>query len=233
MKNLSKVFRDYGFDLSDKQVEQFNTYYDFLISENKKYNLTAITDYDEVLLKHFIDSVLVCKYFDFTGVESVCDIGSGGGFPLVPIKILYPHLKIFLLDALNKRVKFLELLCDRLALGNCTCMHDRAENFGHGDMRESFDITINRAVANTSVLSEYCLPLTKLGGYLLLLKGSDFEEELDEAKNAIDILGGDLVDIFRDIELGDYNRNIIKIRKISPSPGKYPRKVGIPTKRPL
>ncbi len=233
MKSLSEVFTSYGFDLSDRQVEQFNTYYDFLISENKKYNLTAITDYDEVVLKHFIDSVLVCRYFDFTKVMTVCDIGSGGGFPLVPIKILYPHLEIFLLDALNKRVKFLDMLCTRLGFDDFSCIHDRAENFARSDMREGFDISINRAVAGTSVLAEYCLPLTKIGGSLLLLKGSDYLSEMEEAKNAIAILGGEVVNIFDDIELDSYKRSIIEIKKVASSPEKYPRKAGIPTKRPL
>ncbi len=231
--DIKDLFSKYGFNLSDKEVKQFNDYYDFLVSENKKYNLTSITAYNDVLVKHFLDSVIVTKYFDFSKVKTVCDIGTGAGFPLVPIKILFPHLDIYLVDSLNKRINFLNELCTKLELENFTLVHDRAENFGHSEYREMFDLSINRAVANLSVLCEYCLPVTKEGGTMLVLKSNEIAEELDNSKKAVTILGGELINTTSDINIEGNLRSLIEIKKISTCPLKYPRKAGIPVKRPL
>ncbi len=230
---LVELFSKYGFDLSEKQVKQFDDYYEFLVSENKKYNLTSITEYEDVIVKHFLDSAIVSKYFDFTKVKTVCDIGTGGGFPLVPIKILYPHLSIYLVDSLNKRINFLNELIYKLDLKNCIAIHDRAEDFARTDFREYFDLSINRAVASLSVLSEYCLPITKIGGSMLVLKSNGVDDELEKAASAIEILGGMLNCLTKDINVEGNNRTIIEISKISSTPDKYPRKAGIPCKRPL
>ncbi len=233
MKSLSDIFSKHGFDLSSRQLEQFQIYYDFLIEENKKYNLTAITDYEDVVVKHFLDSVYVCKFIDFNSFKNVCDIGSGAGFPLLPIKILFPHLEVYLVDALSKRVKFLEMLSARLGLDEVFPVHARAEDYGRGDMREKFDLTINRAVASVSVLSEYCLPLTKVGGDLLILKSAEYKEDLKEANFALEVLEARLEEVFDDIFYEGNKRSIIHIKKIGKTPTKYPRRAGIPVKRPL
>ncbi len=230
---MKKLFKKYNILLDNKQVEQFENYYKLLIEENKKYNITSITDYEQVTIKHFLDSAVVINYFDFDKVNTVCDIGSGGGFPLVPIKILYPHLKIFLVDSLNKRVNFLKILSNSLKLQNCICIHDRAETFGHSDYREYFDVTINRAVSKVSVVSEYCLPITKIGGTMILLKSNEIDDELANGQNSIKLLGGKVKQVIKDINVENNKRSIVLVEKQLKTNKKFPRKAGKPSKSPL
>ncbi|MGY3816946.1 16S rRNA (guanine(527)-N(7))-methyltransferase RsmG [Gemella taiwanensis] len=222
-----------GIELSELQKEQYSKYYDLVVELNQKINLTAITEEDEFYTKHFFDSISLAFYKDYSNIESICDVGSGAGFPSIPLKILYPNLKVTIVDSLNKRIKFLNLVKDELGLSDCNFVHARAEEFGQNkDYRESFEIVTARAVARLNVLAELCLPLVKKGGYFLSLKAQKAEEETKEAINAIKLLGGKLEqDLEFDIE-GE-ERHILEIRKAKETPNKYPRKAGTPNKKPL
>ena len=204
--------------LSDQQYDQFEKYFDLLIEWNDKINLTAITDKKEVYYKHFIDSLSVSKVIDFNN-QSLLDVGSGAGFPSIPLKIIFPDLKITIVDALNKRIKFLELLCEALNI-DCYLIHSRIEDF---KFKNHFDVVTARAVANLRVLSEFCIPFVKPNGYFLSLKGPRYLEELEESKQAIDILGGSFEETFKYSVL-DSSRVILKIKKIKKTENKYPRK---------
>jgi 16S rRNA (guanine527-N7)-methyltransferase len=236
--DLSKFkngLNELGISLSDRQLEQFMEYYELLIEWNGFMNLTAITEFDEVCTKHFIDSLSLCKTFDLSGDITVIDIGTGAGFPGIPLKIAFPNLKVTLLDSLGKRVKFLNEVINRLELNNIEAIHGRAEDFAKsGMMRESFDLCVSRAVANLSTLSEYCLPYVKVGGYFIPYKSEKITEEMKSAVKAIDALGA-VVDGQDEFTLpnSDIYRNIFKIKKIKPTPKKYPRKAGLPSKEPL
>ena len=222
-----------GIELSELQKEQYSKYYYLVVEWNQKINLTAITEEDEFYTKHFFDSISLAFYKDYSNIESICDVGSGAGFPSIPLKILYPNLKVTIVDSLNKRIKFLNLVKDELGLSDCNFVHARAEEFGQNkDYRESFEIVTARAVARLNVLAELCLPLVKKGGYFLSLKAQKAEEETKEAINAIKLLGGKLEqDLEFDIE-GE-ERHILEIRKAKETPNKYPRKAGTPNKKPL
>ena len=222
-----------GIELSELQKEQYRKYYDLVVEWNQKINLTAITEEDEFYTKHFFDSISLAFYKDYSNIESICDVGSGAGFPSIPLKILYPNLKVTIVDSLNKRIKFLNLVKDELGLTDCNFVHARAEEFGQNkEYRESFEIVTARAVARLNVLAELCLPLVKKDGYFLSLKAQKAEEETKEAINAIKILGGKLEqDLEFDIE-GE-ERHILEIRKAKETPNKYPRKAGTPNKKPL
>ena len=222
-----------GIELSELQKEQYRKYYDLVVEWNQKINLTAITEEDEFYTKHFFDSISLAFYKDYSNIESICDVGSGAGFPSIPLKILYPNLKVTIVDSLNKRIKFLNLVKDELGLTNCNFVHARAEEFGQNkEYRESFEIVTARAVARLNVLAELCLPLVKKDGYFLSLKAQKAEEETKEAINAIKLLGGKLEqDLEFDIE-GE-ERHILEIRKAKETPNKYPRKAGTPNKKPL
>ena len=198
-----------------------------------KINLTAITEEDEFYTKHFFDSISLAFYKDYSNIESICDVGSGAGFPSIPLKILYPNLKVTIVDSLNKRIKFLNLVKDELGLTDCNFVHARAEEFGQNkEYRESFEIVTARAVARLNILAELCLPLVKKDGYFLSLKAQKAEEETNEAINAIKLLGGKLEkDLEFDIE-GE-ERHILEIRKAKETPNKYPRKAGTPNKKPF
>ena len=204
-----------------------------VVEWNQKINLTAITEEEEFYTKHFFDSISLAFFKDYSNIESICDVGSGAGFPSIPLKILYPNLKVTIVDSLNKRIKFLNLVKDELGLTDCNFVHARAEEFGQNkEYRESFEIVTARAVARLNVLSELCLPLVKKNGYFLSLKAQKAEEETKEATNAIKILGGKLEkDLNFDIE-GE-ERHILEIRKAKETPNKYPRKAGTPNKKPL
>lgn len=218
-----------------EKQEQFNKYYDLLIDWNNKINLTAITDKDEVWLKHFEDSVSIDQIIDMNSVESIIDIGTGAGFPGIPLKILYPHLKVTLLDSLNKRINFLNTVIDELELENVLTIHGRAEDFGHDEIyREKYDMCVSRAVANLNSLSELCIPFVKVGGRFVSYKSEKAEEEMHSAVNAISLLGGAESKCL-DVSLSDssYNRKVIIINKVSSTSMKYPRKAGIPVKKPL
>lgn len=222
-------------DLSDFQCNQFIKYYDMLIEKNKVMNLTSITDFNDVVVKHFIDSVSIVKAYDLEAIESIIDIGTGAGFPGIPLKIVYPHLSIVLLDSLNKRIKFLEDVINDLTLQRVKVIHGRAEDFSRDkNFRESFDLCVSRAVANLSTLSEYCLPYVKVGGSFVSYKSGKGYEEMKLAEKGISILGGKIknqVEFY--LPGSDMIRNIIVIEKIKKTSNFYPRKAGIPSKEPL
>lgn len=222
-----------GITLSEIQLKQFYNYMNLLIEWNKKINLTAITEPNEIILKHFVDSLTISKYI--SDGTRVVDVGTGAGFPGIPLKIYRQDIEITLLDSLQKRINFLDEVIRELNLEKIETVHSRVEDFGKDKKyREKFDIATSRAVANLATLSEYLLPLVKVGGKAISMKGSLIEEELELSKNAIKILGGKVekVDEF-DLPNSDISRNIILINKIKETPNKYPRKAGEPSKKPL
>lgn len=221
--------------LTDDQKSQFDLYYELLIEWNRVMNLTGITDYDEVNLKHFTDSLTISRIIDIAQINTLIDVGTGAGFPGIPIKIAFPHIKVYLLDSLNKRIKFLNEVIKKLGLKNIYAFHGRAEDFAKDrQYREKFDVCVSRAVANLSTLSEYCIPFVKTGGYFVSYKGGDSDEEVVRSENAITLLGGEIENTDRfflpDTDMG---RTLIKIRKRKSTPNRYPRKAGIPSKEPL
>lgn len=220
-------------EIDDNKIQKFYDYMNLLVEWNKKINLTAITEEKDIILKHFVDSLTVLKYIKED--KSIVDVGTGAGFPGIPLAIMNDSLKITLVDSLNKRINFLNEVCNKINLENIKAIHARAEEFGQdNNYRESYDVAISRAVANLTVLAEYLLPLVKVGGKIICMKGPDIEEELKQAKSAIDILGGkfERCDNFC-LPKSDISRNIIIINKIKETPKKYPRKAGTPAKTPL
>lgn len=224
-----------GIELTEHQTEQFLIYYEMLVEWNGFMNLTAITEYDDVMKKHFVDSVSLIKAYDVNKQASVIDVGTGAGFPGLALKIAYPNLKITLLDSLNKRIQFLNAVIEKLGLEGVETVHGRAEDFAKPDkLREKFDLCVSRAVANLSTLSEYCLPFVKEGGRFISYKSEKIAEEMEAAGKAINILGGK---IEKQVEFrlpdSDIYRNLFVIRKIKSTPKKYPRKAGLPAKEPI
>ncbi|MBL7573986.1 16S rRNA (guanine(527)-N(7))-methyltransferase RsmG [Staphylococcus saccharolyticus] len=231
---LSDKLSDHGIELTEKQKEQFQIYYQCLVEWKEKMNLTSITEEHDVYLKHFYDSIAPSFYFDCSGPIIICDVGAGAGFPSIPLKIVYPELKVTIVDSLNKRIQFLNHLAAELGLQNVSFVHDRAESFGKGIYRESYDIVTARAVARLTVLSELCLPLVKKGGQFIALKSSKGEEELQEAEFAISILGGSVKESYSfELPEGAGERQMIIIDKRRQTSKKYPRKPGTPNKSPL
>ena len=232
-KILCEKMQDINIILSEMQVEQFFKYMNLLLEWNEKINLTAITDENEIILKHFVDSLTICKYLE--NKNSLIDVGTGAGFPGIPVKIVRPDLKIVLLDSLNKRVKFLNDVIEKLDLKNIVALHGRAEEVARKpEYREQFDIATSRAVANLSVLLEYLVPFVKVGERCICMKGAEIEEELNSAGKAIMVLGVkvDKVDDF--LLLGsDMRRNLVILKKMKETSGKYPRKAGVPAKDPI
>ena len=229
-----------GIHLTNGQVEQFMQYYELLIEKNKVMNLTTITELDEVIRKHFIDSLALVKGLKIEGKKSLIDVGTGAGFPGIPLKIAFPEWKIVLLDSLNKRVKFLDEVIEALDLKQIETVHGRAEDIAKNvKYRETFDYSVSRAVANLSSLSEYCLPFVKKGGYFISYKSGNMEEELQQAKKAISILGGEEKEVVKFILPKNTNadeeieRTLVFILKKDRTPRKYPRKAGLPTKEPI
>ncbi|BAC15445.1 glucose-inhibited division protein B [Oceanobacillus iheyensis HTE831] len=229
------ALKEKGINLSEKQTEQFYIYFQELVEWNQKVNLTAITDQEEVYVKHFYDCVTAAFYHDFNQEISICDIGAGAGFPSIPLKIVFPQLKITIVDSLKKRITFLNHLATKLELSNVAFYHDRAENFGKNKtFRESFDIVTARAVARMSVLSELCLPLVKKNGVFIAMKGAQAKEELEVGKPAIELLGGEVEEIHTfSLPIEESERSIILISKKRQTPKKYPRKAGLPNKEPI
>jgi len=224
-----------GIELSETQIAQFRKYFELLVEWNEKMNLTAITDQPAVYLKHFYDSISASFYFDFTKVQTVCDVGAGAGFPSIPIKICFPHLHITIVDSLNKRITFLNHLSEQLQLENMQFVHSRAEEFGQNlKFREQFEVVTARAVARLSVLSELCVPLVKQGGQFVALKAAAGAEELQDAEKALNTLGVKLKQEYSFL-LPEENseRNLYIFDKVKVTPKKYPRQPGLPNKKPL
>jgi len=235
VNEFQSMLEEKGISLSPEQLNQFERYYELLVEWNEKMNLTAITEKEDVYLKHFYDSISAAFYVDFTEVTTLCDVGAGAGFPSIPLKICFPHLHISIVDSLNKRITFLNHLSDELGLDYTNFYHDRAETFGKNKAhREKYDMVTARAVARMSVLSELCLPLVKKGGLFVAMKASNVKEELSNAKKAIGMLGGQTDKMYSFVlPEEESERNIVKIDKVKETPNKYPRKPGTPNKLPL
>jgi 16S rRNA (guanine527-N7)-methyltransferase len=235
MSKLNEILSSLNVELSDKQLEQFERYYEMLVEWNKVMNLTGITEYDEVLKKHFADSLAIVRVLDMDQVDTVIDIGTGAGFPGIPLKIAFPHLKITLLDSLNKRLKFLNAVIDELNLENIETIHGRAEDFAkQKEYREKYDLCVSRAVANLAVLSEYCIPYVKIGGAFVSYKSGDVDEEVNKSEKAVKILGGKLENVDKfSLPGAEDGRSFVCIRKVKNTAKKYPRKAGVPAKEPL
>lgn len=236
---MSKIFEEklehLGIILNEKQMQQFYDYYEILVEWNKVMNLTGITEYEEVNEKHFVDSLSIVKAVDIINIQSVIDIGTGAGFPGIPLKIAFPHLNIVLLDSLNKRIKFLNAVIDKLGLDKIKTIHGRAEDYAKQiEYREQFDLCVSRAVANLSTLSEYCIPYVNCGGLFVPYKSGDIDEEVENSKKAIHVLGGKLQGVIKfQLPKTEIGRSFVKIKKVQNTNKRYPRKAGLPTKEPL
>lgn len=224
-----------GLHLSSVQAEQFYEYYQLLAEWNQFMNLTAITEFEDVVNKHFADSLSIIYVKNLIDVDNLIDIGTGAGFPGIPLKIMFPHLKVTLLDSLRKRIDFLSHVSERLGLQDMEIIHGRAEDYARpGQKRERYDLCVSRAVANLSTLSEYCLPYVKIGGEFISYKSGEIEQELKAAKSAVFLLGGKIREQ-KSFELPktDIQRSLVCIRKVNGCPEKYPRKAGTAAKNPL
>lgn len=234
---MTAGLEEVGISLSDHQMDQFYQYYELLIEWNKVMNLTAITELDEVVSKHFVDSLtLIRAVYDINEIKGrVIDVGTGAGFPGIPLKIAFPNLKITLLDSLNKRIKFMNEVIGQLALDEVMTIHGRAEDFGRNPgYREQYDYCVSRAVANAATLSEYCLPFVKVGGCFIPYKSGKIDEELETGAKAIRMLGGEIEQVVRfQLESVDADRALVVIRKKEKTAKKFPRKAGVPSKEPI
>lgn len=230
-----RQLKELELELNETQLQQFERYYELLVEWNKVMNLTAITEYEEVYEKHFLDSLAIVKVEDINKVESIIDIGTGAGFPGIPLKIAFPHLKVVLLDSLNKRINFLNTVIEELGLENVETLHGRAEDYAKkAEYREQTDLCVSRAVANLSTLSEYCLPYVKVDGKFIPYKSGEITIEADEAKKAVGILGGNVKKILKfHLPDSDITRSFVVIEKKKATPKKYPRKAGLPSREPL
>lgn len=235
LEDFKKHLKELDITLSENQFKQFLLYYDILIEWNQFINLTAITEFDEVVKKHFIDSLSLVKAYDLSKPVKIIDVGTGAGFPGIPLKIAFPHLEITLIDSLNKRINFLNEIIQKLGLKNIEAVHGRAEDFARlSQRREKFDLCVSRAVANLSTLCEFCLPFVKKDGYFISYKSEKIKQESIEAEKAISILGGK---IEREVEFyftdEKIYRNLFMIKKVKLTPKQFPRKAGTPTKEPI
>lgn len=235
ISSFLKGLEEFKILLNQEQVDQFLTYYELLTEWNRVMNLTAITEFEEVVEKHFLDSLSLVRLLEIKGAFSIIDIGTGAGFPGIPLKILYPESKFLLLDSLNKRVKFLKEVKDRLKLEQIEMVHGRAEDFARNkSYREQYDFAVSRAVANMSTLSEYCLPFVKKGGSFIPYKSGNIEEELKASAHAVSILGGKIENqVSFLLPNSEYSRTLVQVKKIKNTPARYPRKAGLPSKEPI
>jgi len=230
---LQNAALKFDISLNEEQIDKFFTYGDILKDWNQRMNLTAIENDRDIIIKHFIDSISICPIIKGKGLK-IIDVGTGAGFPGIPVKIVYPNLKVKLLDSLQKRIGFLNEVIERLDLKDISAVHSRAEEMGrHPDYREMYDISTARAVANLPVLLEYCLPFVKVGGYFIAMKGSSVDE-LGSSKKALDELGGKIEEVMEfNLPFSDIKRNVVVVKKFRHTPTKYPRKSGKPSKDPL
>lgn len=232
---LKGLCKEIGIELSILQEQKLNRFYELLIEKNKVMNLTTITEYNEVVLKHFIDSLMIHDKLDMFHVKHIMDVGTGGGFPGIPLKIMYPEINITLLDSLNKRINFLKEVQKELELEYIECIHGRAEEIAHQPgYREQYDLVVSRAVANLSSLCEFCIPFVKVGGVFVSYKSGDIDEELRNAANAIHTLKAKIGKVVKyQLPGTDIRRSMIIIEKVGHISNKYPRKPGTPLKQPL
>lgn len=231
---LQTAAKNFNIELNDTQLKQFDTFYRLVVDWNSKMNLTTITEPSDFAVKHIIDSISIWNDDKFQNVDTFIDVGTGAGFPGIPLKIYRPHLKITLLDSLAKRINFLKTAVEEIGFEDVTFIHSRAEDAAHNSiLRENFDLAVSRAVAKLNILAEYCVPFVKLGGYFAALKGANFKEELQDAKNAVKILGGVDIECVKIKLPNDNERNLIYIKKASKTADKYPRKAGVPERKPL
>ena len=232
---LEEGCKELGITLDENQKKQFTDFYEYLVEKNKVMNLTGLTEFQEVLIKHFLDSLACVKAVDMSRIKRIMDIGTGAGFPGVPLKIAFPHLEACLLDSLKKRVNFLEETFQMLKLENITAIHGRAEEYAKNKQyRETYDLCVSRAVSNLATLSEYCLPYVKTGGYFISYKSGTVQEEVEQAQKAVKILGGKIQDVvYFQLPDSEIQRSLVVIEKIKATPGRYPRKAGTPLKEPL
>ena len=232
---MNAACQNVGIDFTERMYNQFMTYKSMIQEWNEKVNLTAITEDEEMVKKHFIDCIKCFNFSELRNVENIIDVGTGAGFPGIPISILGKDIKVSLLDSLNKRINFLNDVSTKLELNSVSTYHGRAEDYARkNEFREVYDVAISRAVANMTVLSELCLPFVKIDGYFVAMKGPSIEEELDDAKNAIGTLGGKVEKVIEvSIEETDLKHNLVIIRKIKKTPDVYPRKAGTAAKKPL
>lgn len=229
--NLEKI----GYTPSERQCMQLDCFHKILCEWNEFMNLTGITEYEEVVIKHFVDSLAVNCVYSFKNTDKVVDIGTGAGFPGIPLKIMYPEVKLTLLDSLNKRIKFLDEVIKVNELQNIETLHGRAEDYAKNkEYREQFDVCVSRAVANLSTLSEYCLPYVKVGGVFIAYKAGQIEDELKAGERAVKLLGGEITDVHKlTLPDTDIDRTFVVIKKTAATSKKYPRKAGLPSKEPL
>mgnify|MGYP004663954755 CR=1 FL=1 len=233
LEKFLKGLEELHIQLTEEQVQQFIKYYEMLVEKNKVMNLTAITEFDEVIEKHFLDSLSLIKVYDLKKDISVLDMGTGAGFPGIPLKIAFPELKVTLADSLNKRILFLQEVIDELHLEKIEAVHARAEELGKNKAyREMYDLVVSRAVANLSSLEEYCVPFVKIGGNFISYKSGEIEEEVANAKNATFLLGGKVKDVYK-FDLYEQKRSFVIIEKVKGTPKTYPRKAGTANKQPL
>ena len=232
---MREELSEFSIELSEHQLHQFYQYFELLVEWNKVMNLTAITELEDVVTKHFVDSLSLVKAVSDLSDEKILDMGTGAGFPGIPLKIAFPELKITLLDSLNKRINFLNEVIGQLQLGEIQAVHGRAEDYGRDKLyREQYDYCVSRAVANLSTLSEYCMPYVKIGGAFIPYKSGKIEEELNQAKGAVKLLGGKIEEVVTFVlPKTDVERSFVIVRKTEGTSKKYPRKAGLPSKEPL